>query len=356
MHAVLGGLSAIDVPRLTLQTLEEAQAFIEVYGFVGEDQQERLWHFHRRAMVLLTEKLHFSSEQIPAVVQDRKELKDLRRLLLWASSVDPREQDLQKWSCAILRAMHVFIHSEMDLFSTFSEEIQKQILTPFQDCVFHDGTASKTFLKKPNESLDEGDALSVVSFETKPFKTSSSTVIKLLAKRDALAMNVFDKLGVRFVTNSIFDSFRVVRFLLEENLISAPHVIPDQSSNNVYPIDLFLHACEKIREVLISPTDEEVQKFLEVYLDEYKGEVNFLRKENAFSGHDYRFIKFIARRLVKIPFDNDKKTLSFYYPFEVQILDESSYQVTQSGPSEHQAYKERQRQAARLRILGEDKK
>lgn len=347
LSSVVGGRSAIDLPKLNIHSLNEAQAFIQGYGFdITQNQdQERLWYFYRRALVLITEKLGYSLELIPSNLKDRKNLEDLRHLLVWASSSLPRDKDLQKWSCAILRCMHVFVHAENDLFSAFSEEIQKQILGPFQDRIFHDGTTGATFLKRLEKSPAETETLHLVGFDIKPFKTSTSTVIKLLAKPDALAMSVFDKLGVRFITNSMFDSFRVVRFLVEENLISFPHIMPDQSSNNLYPSDLFLKACNDLVQSKILLQPDQIDKFFENYLEDNKDEAGFFRKLNNFSGSNYKFIKFICRKLIRI------QGFSFFYPYEVQIMDKAASLVMQSGPSDHGAYKERQKQAARTRLF-----
>lgn len=349
--SVIGGLSAIDLPRLAISTLEEAGAFIKVYGFDYENahDQDRLWYFHRRALVFLDEKLGYPMTEIPAVLQNRKELGDLRKLLLYASSVDPREKELQRWSCAILRVMHVFVHCEMDLFSTFSEEIQKQVLSPLQETIVHDGSTGRTLLQS---KLPDGDTIPLRGFETKPFKTSSSTVIKLLARREALAANIYDKLGVRFITDSMFDVFRVVRFLIRESLISTPQILPDQSSNNLYPVNLFLQACQEYIDSGMKLEPKELEAYFDKFLEDRKDEGEFLRKVNDHSANDYRFIKFICRKLIRIyPSGSDKQGFEFYYPFEVQILDKGSYDRHQSGPSEHQAYKERQKQAARERVL-----
>lgn len=351
LKSVVGGKSSIDMPKLNIRNQNEAQAFAQGYGFDLTDQKtvEKLWYFHRRAMVLLQEKLGFTKEEIPEILSDRKQLEDLTKLLLWASSTDSKDKELQRWSCAILRVMHVFVHSENDLFSSFSEEIQRQILTPFQNCIFHDGTSGKTFLKYSEDSGQE--PISLLGFEVKPFKTSSSTVIKLLAKPDALAMSVFDKLGFRFVTESMFDVFRVVRFLVEENLISFPHIIPDQSSNNLFPVDLFIQASEELAQKGQNYSQHEIDLHYRQFLEKNKETAEFLRKENNFSGTDYRFIKFISRKLIRIKLPDQKEAFSFFYPFEVQIMDEESHQKILSGPSEHQAYKERQRQGARKRLF-----
>lgn len=359
LETIVGGKSVLDMPKLNFKTLSEIDAFLAGYGFdVNKPHDlEKLWYFHRRALVLLQEKLGFPAESFPEVLKDPKLLEDPRKLLLMASSHNESEKELQRWSCALLRAMHVFVHIENDLFASFAEEIQKQILSPFQACVFHDGASGKTFLKKASDKTAETDveksegSLPLFGFESKPFKTSSSAVIKLLAKPDALAMNIYDKIGVRFVTSNMFDCFRVIRLLVEEDLISFPHIMPDQSSNNLYPSDLFLSGVNKIIEKNIVLSDHETQEFFIRHFEENKQSASFIRKENYFSGADYKFIKFISRKLIRIEMPGYKDGFSFFYPFEVQIMDKLAHESILSGPSEHQAYKQRQKQAARERIM-----
>lgn len=353
LHSVVGGRSAVDLPALNLKNISEAEAFIKGYGFDSNrpEDMERLWYFHRRALVLIQEKLGFSLEEIPEELRERKLLEDPRKLLLFASQTGEKEK--QRWACALLRCIHVFVHAENDLFSSFSEDIQKQILAPIQNCIYHDGTSGTTYLKRPDDSPTQLEPIALLGFESKPFKTSTSTVIKLLAKPNALAMSVFDKLGVRFVTHSMFDTFQVVRFLVQENLISYPHIMPDQSTNNLFPVDLFLKAAQELRPRAKRLSEEEINDYFTSYLEQNKEGVEFLRKENAFSGEDYRFIKFISRKLIRVQVAGQKEAFSFFYPFEVQIVDRESHAKVMSGPSEHQAYKERQRQAARKRLFPE---
>ncbi len=357
LKSVVGGKSSLDMPKLNIKNTADATAFLQGYGFDIEQEGDlkKLWYFHRRALVFLEEKLGFSTTEIPEILRDPKQLGDIRQLLLFASSSQASEHNLQKWSCALLRVIHIFVHTENDLFSSFSEEIQKQILSPFQNCILHDGTSGKIWLKKAS-SLDgvfDKDSLALLGFEIKPFKTSTSTVIKLLAKPDALAMSVYDKLGVRFVTHSMVDAFRVVRFLVNENLISYPHIMPDQSSNNLYPINLFCEVAKQLKDAKFTGTDEEVESYFKAKLEEQKHSVEYLRKENFFSGPDYKFIKFISRKLIRLTLPDKKGQFSFFFPYEIQIMDQESHQKVLSGPAEHQAYKERQRLAARRRVLPE---
>ena len=349
LRSVAGGRSAIDIPRLNLQELSEADAFLSSYGFdlAEPGTEDKLWYFHRRALVLLTERLGFKDSEIPEVLRDRRQLGDLRRLLLFASSRLPEDQECQRWSCAILRGMHVYVHAESDLFSSFSEEIQAQILTPIESRIYYDGTSHKTVLKSKAEGRE---TLELAGFHVKPFKTSTSTVIKLLAKPDALAMKVFDKLGVRFITKDLFDSFQVIRFLVEESLISFPHIMPDQSSNNFYPVEPFLQVCADLQKQGKPVSNDELAQIFRKKL-EGAGETSAMfRKPNEQSGEDFRFIKFITRKLIRVQ-PPGKEAFSFFYPFEVQIMDEKAQGMIASGPSDHDSYKERQRQAARRRIF-----
>ncbi|MBO9668374.1 MAG: TIGR04552 family protein [Bdellovibrio sp.] len=352
LGSVVGGSSAIDMPKLNIHSLEAASAFLLSYGFdINQNSDvEKLWYYHRRALVLMLEKLGFKDADVPELFLDPKKLGDIRQLLLYASSADPDQENLQRWACAILRGMHVFVHAENDLFSSFSEEIQSQILTPFQNCIFHDGNTHRTFLKS---SGAKSESIELLGFEVKPFKTSSSTVIKLLAKPDALAMKIFDKLGVRFVTRNLFDTFQVVRFLVQENVISFPHIMPDQSSNNLYPVETFLTVCDELAQRLDTLDEGSIQAAFDQKIQEAGDNAKFFRKENFFSGQDYRFIKFISRKLIHIKPTGSKEAFSFFYPFEVQIMDQSAHQSILSGPSEHEAYKERQRIAARKRLFPE---
>lgn len=353
LSVVAGGASMLDQPNLYIHSLDEAESFLKSYGYhiAKSEDHERLWYLHRRALVLMIERLKIEEAKIPDEIKTKENLKDVRNLLIYASSEVNKK--LQRWSCALLRCMHVFAHAETDLFSSFSEEIQKQILNPFEQSVFQeDKLYLKSFIKDGHPPVE------LLDFQSKPFKTSASTVIKLLAKPDALAMNILDKIGVRFVTKTIFDSFLVIRFLTEENLISYPQIMPDQSSNNMYPVDQFLAVCQKLQK-----KHGDTQKFSSEQMDRLLMQMlksnqsaflGLFRKENPFSSRDFKYIKFICRRMIQIESNvPGGKAFSFFYPFEVQILNESSYKKMQSGDSEHTAYKSRQMEAAVKRLFPE---
>ena len=138
------------------------------------------------------------------------------------------------------------------------------------------------------------------------------------------SVKIFDKIGVRFVTKSVFDSFQVIRFLIDENLVSFPQIIPDQSSNNMYPVKEFLEYCESIvHSTSKNLTDEisdshKIDEALITYLKSHENKfMNFFRKENSFSAQEFKYVKFICRRLIRVPLampDKSQKDFQFFYP------------------------------------------
>lgn len=352
--SLFGGASVLELPRLDVNTLEEAYDFAKAYGFdLSKEEDTRLaWDIHQKAISLIRDRFLEKEEKIPEILADQDQLKDVAYLLVYASTQEHEQNHIQRWSCAVLRVMHVFFHLRNDLFSAFSYEIQDQVFRPFQDCVITD-KEGKVWLK-----AEEGQGIELFKFDVKSFKTTRSSVIKLLAKPEMFALTLFDKLGMRFVTKSVFDCFRVVRFLVENHLISFPHVMPDQSINTLYPTNLFLEEMERLQSQDQLPRAEEIEEILDQRLNdiESEGGAQYTERYNRYSAENYRFIKFITRQLIKVPLKTSEEgeDFSFFYPYEIQIMDHETYLSNMSGPSAHDKYKERQRMAARARVMGTD--
>ncbi len=87
LDSVVGGRSVIDIPRLEIQTLEQAYGFIKTYGFDLNDMHEleEVWSFHRRAIAFIKERLLQPGEIIPEELADAYKLDDPAKLLLFAS-------------------------------------------------------------------------------------------------------------------------------------------------------------------------------------------------------------------------------------------------------------------------------
>ncbi len=350
LDCVVGGRSALDLTRLEIFTREQAHEFIQTYGYnLGDpNEMEDLWATHRRALAMIREQLLDEGEVIPPELHDPTMLEDISDLLLYASSAEPEKAHLQKWACAMLKVMHVYVHLRNDLFSAFRDQIQQQILKPLEAVIIQED--GKSFVAA-------SERIQIERFEVKPFKTTASSVIKLLARPERVALTLLDKLGVRFVTKNIFDSFRVVRFLMESNIVSFPHIIPDQSSNTLYPLNLFMESMAELEHSQAGAGDISeavIEEWLKKSFELHSTRAEFKEKLNEFSGPDHRFIKFINRKLITVPIGTGlhERPFRFFYPFEIQIMDEATWQKNLTGPTAHDQYKDRQRRRARERVLG----
>lgn len=349
LECVMGGRSAIDLPRLEIQDLPEAENFVLTYGYDLKNPAhvEKLWIIHRKAITFLRDHLLESNEAIPEQLADQQQLQNLAHLLIFASIKDSTPHALQRWACAILRIMHVCVHLENDLFANFSESIQEQILKSLQSHIVTEPGSDAIYLGSPNKP----GSVRLQKFEIKPFKATASSIIKLLAKRDAITLTLLDKLGVRFVTRNSYEAFCVIQYLVEKHLISFPHVIPDQANNTLYPVNLFIEVMEQ----MVQQQEQDpmvIQERLNEYLRSNERRAEFLDKPNLYSDPEYHFVKFINRKLIDTTLKDGTTPFSFFYPYEIQVMDYSTYLKHLSGPSAHDLYKERQRKAARLRVLG----
>lgn len=345
--SLIGGRAVVETPRLSLKSKEEAYAYLKAYGYDMEVEadREKLWAIHSRAVIYIRTQLLSKEETIPDEISDPKQLEDLANLLLHASMRDTADYSLHRWSCALLRVMHVISQLHNDLFNYFSLEIQEEIFRPYRTFVQKDATAGIMLT-----GSKEFNPIPLQKFDIKPFKDSDSAITKLLAKPDEVAFGLLDKIGVRFVTHTMLDVFRVMRYLVLNHVVSPANVIPNQSNNTLYPVNLFLEVIEGLpKEADMDPA--EIDKLLNDRLAGNSSKAKFLEKHNTFTSRDYRFIKFITRQLVRVTHAETGKSFSFFYPYEVQILDHEHYLRSLSGPASHDEYKSRQKARARERVL-----
>jgi len=349
-QSLIGGRAVIETPRLSLKSKAEANAYMKAYGYdlEVEADKEKLWNIHSRAVTYIRTQLMEAGESIPEEVSDPRKLEEIPNLLLWASYRDSSEHSLHKWSCALLRVMHVISQLHNDLFNYFSLEIQEEIFRPYRQFVNKDPVTGIRLVGGDGG----GDSIPLQKFDIKPFKDSDSSITKLLAKPDEVAFGLLDKIGVRFVTGNLFDVFRVMRFLVTNHVVSPANVIPNQSNNTLYPVNLFLDVMEGLPK-LAEMEGAELDKVLNERLAKDMARAKFLEKHNMFTSRDYRFVKFITRQLVRVTHPETQKSFSFFYPYEVQILDYEHYVRSLTGPASHDEYKARQRARARQRVLGD---
>lgn len=341
----------MDAPKLSVRDLEWANRFVESYGYHWEDSEDQnlIYSYYRQAAAFLQTLFPEEEGKFPPEIFDANQLGDVRKLLVYASSRNPDLKNIQKWSCAMLKVMHVTFHLNSDLYAAFESDIRSQILGPIKERIYQDQVQNRVYLN----SLTSDERVRIHKLEIKPKKNQTSAVIKLLAKRRLVAMNILDRVGVRIVTRNTFDIFQSIRFLTNESLVCYPHAIVNESANSVYPTNLFLEAMDGLRSKNMMASEKEINEVLEKKLVDHQERAEYKDKDNVFTDANYKFVKFISRKLIRVKTEREgkKETIKFFYPFEVQIMDYPTYINNMRGPLSHEEYKKRQTRAARLRLL-----
>ena len=382
-EVILQGKSALDSRTgLPLPTPDLAQDFLFAYGYdltqpiesaeVQGNYRESLRFIHK--YFLKPENPDGAALEIPKVFH---EIHDIRQLLIIASNKSVEQTNNQRWACAILRVMHTIAHLEKDLRNDYFSAIQQQVFDRFYRELHNlDG---KLYLGDPRKGI----AIELVKFQTKPRKSRESAILKLLHKAENVAEDLFDQVGVRFVTKNTVDVFRVVKYLRDKNIIMTMNIRPSRTRNNLLdPLHyrrLWRQAKTEVEAGQIkSPAalDDYLDKML-VQPEETKGD----SPANRFSSQSYRSLQFTCRQLIKYrnPIYDDLKNLKnalkvsdqaelkkyaerldfstltreqrFFYPYEVQIFDQKNHEEAESGQASHSAYKAAQVQSAMKRIL-----
>lgn len=314
--------------------------------------------------------------QIP---QELSMITEIKQILLLATTVqkDQPKIELALWAGIVLKVMHTFLHADKDLRHRYFSAIQTQILDRLYRYLYR-ADDGELFMGTPKEKFQ----VPLQDFQTKSKKTRESIIIKLLHKRENVAEELFDRIGVRIITKNKFDALRVIKFMVD-HYITIPHNIkPSRSVNTLVDLKKLPSEMsalyEKAKETKMNSNEYylEAQKITEAC--SYHGDKN---ASNEHSLKKYKAIHFTYRQLVKYtnPFmyeftkvknwakdnkDNpasamilklDTSTISrdvtFFYPFEVQVTDAESHLQNTLGEASHHEYKSAQIKSAIKRIF-----
>ncbi len=387
MNLMLRGWSVIDNHQgLPISTSEMADEFLEKYGYNLQnpvESAEVLGNYHEalrfiRKYFLKPENADVADLEVPRQFQ---ELSDLRKLFIWAADKSIEHTVRARWCCAILRVMHAISHLDKDLRHEYFPEIQKQVFDRFYKEIHT--VEGKIWLGNPKLQ----NSVPLEFFHTKPRKTRESLILKLLHKKETLAEDVFDQIGLRFVTRSRMDVVRVLKFLRDRYIVMTMNIRPSRSRNNLIDPMLYRRTWREIQHAIKrgevkdpAAIDSALDKALSVGYGDTQKEI---AEHNPFSSGEFHSIQFTCRQLVKyrspiydevkalrglmktvedpeikkalerIDFAHLAKEQRFFYPFEVQIIDRANFAEAETGRASHSAYKAAQANMAMKRVLGQ---
>ena len=366
-QVILGGGSPIDLDSLRIHSPGEAWNFALNYGYdltvpvqraavmrVYEDAVDFL-----EAVVLEGTDLH-----VPFEVRD---LQDPLDLLVWASD---RPRNIRgRWSCAILRVMHTLFHVDHNVNLRFLPEIQRQVFSRYDQYLV---------CEEDRWCLRGAYEVPLVAVERKENKDRVSMLLKMLHKPENVAETIYDQIGIRFVAEDQLGVLMVIRFLLDHHVLMPTHIKPSRSRNLMIDMEALAAWSEATPPYFrIQDLGPEERKALSRTL----ALKSPCKDQNPFSSKDYSAIQFTARTLVRLPSPatrvletlqerlqtmgdtelsdlvripvliQDQEEFTFFFAHEVQVMEQSGFQSSRSGPASHSEYKQRQRDAARRRVL-----
>lgn len=319
LRLILRGGSVIDWRRMHFSSREEVDAFLVLCGYHMDDPLDENWGrvVLADAVEYLRRTFHY---RVTEAVAHPDELHDL---FLYASGIlEP--QKLRRIACIVLKVMHVIQHIEgRDLLfrlavseAQLAELITRRVMEVVEPLCQPGGP-----LVKASDSV----------------KTRSSLVTKLLAKKDTVAAQVYDKTRFRLVTRSQDDILPVLHHLMH-HLFPFNFVVPHQTENTLLPF----------KDVLAQ------NPHFGRFVDQLHLDKDFEDRErspgNQFSGRGYRVLNFVADVPLRMdaylpPPDEDRRERKGRIGFalvEFQVVDQQTAEENDQGENAHLRYKKRQ--------------
>lgn len=387
LDVMLGGVSAMDSEFFISTKFDQSTVdeFLKGYGLSTKNPVSMAELFGSFQEALQFIRRYFLKEGNPLGIDLKVPIElysvtDLSELFLMATGQNAKvNEEVRLWAEAVLKVMHVVVHIDKDIRSNYFSIIQTQILDKIYKNIFRDDQ-DRLFLGTPDNKYQ----IRLVDFTTKSTKSRDSMIIKLLHKPGNVSEEIFDRVGVRFVTQDKFDSLKVIKFLLDQYIVIPHNVISIRSMNTLVDLTAFKKQYKNlIRKAYRLQWNEE--QFREAAIELVNTcddpEVLEWERRNDHTSNAYRSMQFTARQLInyKNPFLDEflkvkhmakessdqelkeallkldvstiNRDVHFFYPYEVQIVDAESHYINLEGRASHKMYKRSQKQSALIRVF-----
>ncbi len=311
MRLILRGGSVIDWRRLHFHAKEEVDRYLRLCLFEPDDPFDRA-----RLQRILDEAVDYLRTTFRYVVADEvAHPAHVQDLFLFASGVgNPK---LRRIACLVLKVMHVVHHVEARGLlhrARVSEDELMQLVTQRVD---------HAIAQLKREGLPVCAAAGSV-------KTRHSVITKLLAKKDTLAAQIYDRVRYRVVTADR-DHVLPVLVRLCDLLLPFNFVVPGQTQNTLISFRQLVRDSSKLR--ALAP-------HLQIALSHDEHEP----QQNEFSGNSYRVLNFVVDLPVRLPeraVEPGDGRIAFCM-VELQLVDKDTSLANERGENAHSRYKKRQ--------------
>ena len=355
LNAIANGVSAIDLGALALRNLHDARQFVREYGFDLEQPAAPaiIARAHREAVDFLA-CTFLAPGQAGLIPEEVSHPDDPLQLLVYASLRGNNVDVRRMWSCAVLKVMHGIFYIDNNLKLRHFHAIRSQVFATLDEVIRHDGD---------RHFLTDGEVcLPMLHYERKDNKGRNSILLKLLQKAAYLAADIFDHLGVRLVFATRFECLLALRSLQRAHLLSVTNVDAERTRNTLLDLDAAKQIFNKYR-ARIEHSDDypfELLRTMDAELADLAQPQT--RCDNPHSGSGFNSIQVTVRKMIHVQPDHpnigaggeQEYDVGFFFEYEIQLMDQASYERSLAGPASHDAYKRRQIDTARARVFGRD--
>jgi uncharacterized protein (TIGR04552 family) len=318
LRLLLRGGSVIDWRRLEFRRAEDVDRFLRLNLFDLDDPRDE-----RRVRSILAQAVEYLRNEfgyrVAAPVAQPGDLRDL--FLLASGALDPVR--LRRIACVVLKVMHVIHHLEA-----------RELL--FRTAVREADLAERVHRRITVEAERMIEMGLVREFRGN-MKSRPSLVTKLLAKRESVAAQVFDRVRYRIVCERR-DQIAPVVWHLAQHLFPFNYAVPGQTQNSLVKFADLLAA---------HPSGAALAGSLQLPPDLERRDP--ARPRNEFSGKDFRVLNFVVDLPVRIdellPPQNglaDELGRVVFSLVEFQVMDVETARRNEQGDASHERYKRRQ--------------
>lgn len=325
LRLILRGGSVIDWRRAHWNDREEVEQFLRLHLVDLNKPGDR-------ALVgrILGEAVEYLRSTFRyRVAEAVAEPEDIRDIFLFASGHHPKYPErYRKIACIVLKVMHVINHLEGR---------QLMFRTPIADTVL-----SAMVDEKVTRCVEEMQQLGfpIVEFAGS-VKSKNSIITKLIAKRETVAAQIFDRMRYRIITKRREDVLPILEYLTR-HLFPFNLVVPSQTENTLISFRKLVERTPELHKYI---------EDLHLPLRHESVERKQARRSggNPFSGSTYRVLNFIVDLPLRIdPYLNPEDRLpgrpkTVFELVEIQIVDEDTAIANELGENSHERYKHRQR-------------
>jgi uncharacterized protein (TIGR04552 family) len=326
LRLVLRGGSVIDWRRIHFKTRDEVDRYLRLCLFEPDDPFDRA-----RIQGVLDEAVQYLRTTFRyRVAEEVAHPREVEDLFLWASGAK-EPQRLRRISCIALKLMHVVHHVQARALlhrARISEDELAHLATARVD---------QAAAQLRREGLPVLSASGSV-------KTKHSILTKLLAKKESLAAQVYDRVRYRIVVSSREEVLPLLLRLCDV-LLPFAFVVPGQTQNTLFDFKKLVQGKAPLRKL-----SGELQADLDLEAQERKSGHAHMR--NEFSGEGYRALNFVVDLPVRLPeraVDPGDPLITFCM-LELQLLDQETAIANERGRNSHARYKKRQLRGVLARL------